>query len=88
MANMCLLCETVILTLPFSGRSNTQGAAPPHDMLKAQLEEWSRKLQSIEASGVVSQDSGQAMTSKEKEDALAEVARAFDKLLHIFGQNA
>jgi hypothetical protein len=73
----------------FSGRSKTQGAAPPpHDILKAQLEEWSRKLQSIEASGVVSQDSGQAMTSKEKEDALAEVARAFDKLLHIFGQNA
>jgi hypothetical protein len=34
------------------------------------------------------QDSGKAMSSKEKEDALVEVARAFEKLLQIYGQNA
>ena len=72
---------------PSSGRSKTQAAAP-HEQLKAQMEEWGRKLQNIDASGGAAQDAGQAASSRDKEDAMGEIARAFEKLLHMYGQNA
>lgn len=71
-----------------SGRSRDQGAAP-HELLKAQLDEWNRKLHSLDtpASASALQNAGKAASSKEKEEAVGEVARAFEKLLHIYGQS-
>jgi hypothetical protein len=70
----------------FAGRCRDQGAAP-HEQLKAQLDEWNRRLQSLETPGSLLQNAGKAASSKDKEEAVGEVARAFEKLLHIYGQN-
>jgi hypothetical protein len=53
------------------------------------LDEWNRKLHSLDtpASASALQNAGKAASSKEKEEAVGEVARAFEKLLHIYGQS-
>ena len=53
--------------------------------------EWNKKMQSLEVAGGVPQDSLdslKAVSSKEKEEAACEVARALEKLLLLYGENA
>ncbi len=55
--------------------------AAPHELLRSQIDEWSRKLQSLEAAGG-------PPTEKDKEEAMVEVARAMEKLMQIYGQKS
>ncbi len=68
------------------GHSRDQGASP-HEQLKAQLDEWNRKLQNLETPGSLLQMAGKVVSSNEKDEAVGEVTRALEKLLHIYGQN-
>ena len=69
----------------------TASSSAAHEQLKAQMEEWNKKMQSLEVAGGVPQDSLdslKAVSSKEKEEAACEVARALEKLLLLYGENA
>jgi hypothetical protein len=68
------------LTIIAAGRSRTLAAAP-HELLRSHIEEWSKKLQSLEAAGGSPKE-------KDKEEAMVEVARAMEKLMQIYGQKA
>jgi hypothetical protein len=73
---------------PFrTGRSRSLAVAP-HDLLRAQIEEWNKKLQILEAPAALPHDSGTAASSREKEEAVGAVALALEKLLLIYGQDA
>jgi hypothetical protein len=56
--------------------------------LRAQIEEWNKKLQILEAPAALPHDSGTAASSREKEEAVGAVALALEKLLLIYGQDA
>jgi hypothetical protein len=52
------------------------------------MEEWNKKLQSLDVAGGMPQDSLKPVSSKEKEEAAREVARALEKLVLLYGENA
>jgi hypothetical protein len=72
--------EHTDLTITCAGQSRTL-AVPPHQSLRTEIDEWNRRLQSLEAVGGSPKE-------KEKEEAVGEVARALEKLMQIYGHNA
>jgi hypothetical protein len=68
------------LTIIAAGRSRTLAAAP-HELLRSHIDDWSKKLQSLEAAEGSPKE-------KDREEAMVEVARAMEKLMQIYGHKA
>lgn len=63
-----------------TGRSRTLPASP-HEYLKTQVDEWNRRLQSLEVADG-------SPNEKEKEEAVGEATRALEKLMQVFGHDS